>query len=160
MSRVRVEIDQVIAGPVERVFAQATDLAGFSGWMPGGGIFKECTGISDGPVRLGTTYVDRGRMGAFRGEVVEFERPSRVLYQEILRRRGRPMVEARMTYAFSPSGRGTLVHHVGESELHGIYRLMGPLAGVVARRERRRTVNALKAAVEASGGAGAAARAA
>jgi hypothetical protein len=67
MSTVRVERDEVIACQPEQAFERATDLARYAEWMPRTGVFKSCSHISDDPVRLGTTYVDRGRMGAFQG---------------------------------------------------------------------------------------------
>ncbi len=150
MSSVKAEMDEVIARPVEQVFEQATDLSRFSAWMPRRDIFRECTHISDKPVRLGTTYVDEGWMGRFDGKVIEYEQPARVVYRETLRWFGRPMMVARLTYAFVPHRGGTLVHHTGESELHGIFRLMRPVVDVIARGERRRTMRALKASLEAA----------
>ena len=159
MSRVRVEIDEVIARPIEQVFERATDLSQYADWMPHTGVFRKCSDVSEGPVRLGTTYVDQGRMGSFRGEISEFERPSRVVYKETLRWFGTPVVVGRIEYEFSPDPRGTAVHHVAESELHGIFRLMRPMVAVIGRGERQRTVTGLKRSLE-SDTSGASARAA
>ena len=148
MSGVRVEIDEVIARPIEQVFERATDLSQYADWMPHTGVFRKCTHVSNGPVRMGTTYLDQGRMGSFRGEVSEFERPSRVVYEETLSWFGDPVVVARVEYTFSPDPRGTAVHHVAESELHGIFRLMRPMVAVIGRGERQRTVTALKRSLE------------
>ncbi len=149
MSGVRVEIDEVIARPMEQVFERATDLSRYADWMPHTGVFRKCSQVSEGPVRLGTTYIDQGWMGSFRGEVSEFDRPSRVVYKETLRWFGAPVVVARIEYAFSRDPRGTAVHHVGESELHGIFRLMRPMVAVIGRGERHRTVAAMKRSLEA-----------
>lgn len=159
MSGVRVEIDEVIARPIGQVFERATDLSQYADWMPHTGVFRNCSHVSEGPVRLGTTYLDQGRMGSFRGEISEFERPSRVVYKETLRWFGTPVVVARIEYKFSPDPHGTAVHHVAESELHGIFRLMRPMVAVIGRGERQRTVTALKRSLE-SDTSGATARAA
>jgi hypothetical protein len=87
-------------------------------------------------------------MGSFRSEVDEFERPSRVVFKETLHWFGALVVVARIEYDFSPDSRGTAVHHVGESELHGIFRPMRPMVAVIGRGERRRTVTALKRSLE------------
>jgi uncharacterized protein YndB with AHSA1/START domain len=150
MSGVRVEIDEVIARPIEQVFERATDLAHYAEWMPHTGVFRNCSNISERPVRLGTTYLDQGRMGSFRGEVSDFERPSRVVYQETLRWFGALVVVVRIEYKFSPDPQGTAVHHVAESELHGIFRLMRPMVAVIGRGERRRTVAAMKRSLESA----------
>ena len=159
MSGVRVEIDEVIARPIEQVFERATDLSQYADWMPHTGVFRKCSDVSEGPVRLGTTYLDQGRMGSFRGEISEFERPSRVVYKETLRWFGTPVVVGRIEYEFSPDPHGTAVHHVAESELHGIFRLMRPMVAVIGRGERQRTVTALRRSLE-SDTSGATARAA
>ena len=148
MSGTRVEIDEVIARPIDQVFERATDLEQYAEWMPHTGVFRTCSDVSEGPVRLGTTYLDKGRMGSFRGEVSEFDRPSRVVYTETLRWFGAPVVVARIEYKFSPDPGGTAVHHIAESELHGIFRLMRPMVAIIGRGERQRTVTALKRSLE------------
>jgi uncharacterized protein YndB with AHSA1/START domain len=151
MSRVTVRLDQRIDAPVERAFDQATDLEAFNDWMPSGGVFKHIERLSPGPVGPGTTYVDRGRMGAFRGEVVEYQRPTHVKYHEVLRWLGIPVTDAWMTYDFERTSDGTIVHHEAQSEFHGLFRLIGPsLARRVAPAERRRTVEALRRSAELS----------
>ncbi len=151
MSAVRVEVDEVIERPVEQVFERAIDLSHYSDWMPRTGVFKRSSQTSNGPVGLGTTFIDQGRMGTFRGQIVEFERPSRVVFEETLRWFRSPVVEARLRYEFVPVPEGTAVHHVAESELHGIFRVMRPMVIIIGRGERRRTVRALKKSLESSG---------
>jgi uncharacterized protein YndB with AHSA1/START domain len=150
MSDVRVVIDEIIDSPAEQVFELATDLPRYSDWMPRSGIFKECRQTSDGPVGLGTTYLDDGRMGLFRGEVVTFEKPTRVVFKETRRWFGSTAIDVRLLYEFLPASRGTAVHHTAESELHGMMRMMRPMVALIGRGERRRTVAALKKAAESS----------
>jgi len=148
MSGVRAEIDEIIDCTVEQAFERAIDLSHYSDWMPRNGVFKKSIQTSDGPVGLGTEFVDQGRMGTFRGDVVEFHRPSRVVFNETLRWFGRPVVEARLQYEFRAVPRGTALHHVAGSELHGLLRLMRPIVAVIGGGERQRTVRALKRSLE------------
>ncbi len=97
---------------------------------------------------VGTTFIDEGRMGTFRGEVVEYEPPQHVAYREELRWFGMPVAEALAVYDLEPTSDGTVVHHVGESTLSGVFRFMKPMVGVIARGERRRTVDSLKRSFE------------
>jgi uncharacterized protein YndB with AHSA1/START domain len=151
MSRVTVRLDQRISAPAERAFDQATDLEAFNDWMPVNGVFKHIEHVSPGPVGPGTTYVDRGRMGSFKGEVIEYELPAHVKYHEKLRWLGLPVTDAWMTYDFERAPGGTIVHHVAESEFHGMFRLFGPsLARRIAPGERRRTLDALQRSVESA----------
>lgn len=148
MSGVRVELDEVIERPVDQVFERLTDLSRYADWMPRTGIFRSCSQTSDGPIGFGATFVDQGRMGTFRGSVTEFRRSSRVIFSETLSWFGRPMVEANIEYELKPIPEGTALHHVGESRLHGPFRLMRPMVAVIGRGERRRTVRALKESLE------------
>jgi uncharacterized protein YndB with AHSA1/START domain len=148
MGGVRVEMDETIECPLEQVFARATDISHYQDWMPRHGIFKRSSQLSPGPVGVGTEFLDQGRMGTFHGDVVEFQKPSRVAFDEKLRWFGAPAVEAHIRYEFRAAPEGTVLHHVAESELHGIFRLMRPVVAVVGRGERRRTVEALKRSLE------------
>lgn len=153
MSMVKVERNERIEAPIGQVFDQATDLERFNEWMPKNGVFRSCELITSGPVGSGTAYVDRGLMGTFAGEVIEHERPSRVVYRERLRWLGRPVADVLITYQFRPAPGGTIVHHVVESEFHGVFSLMAPLARMIGPGERRRTLQGLKRSAESQGAA-------
>jgi hypothetical protein len=57
-------------------------------------------------------------------------------------------MEARPAYVLTADGGKTIVHHVAEGELFGVMRLMKPLASLLARSERARTVDALRRSLE------------
>jgi hypothetical protein len=99
---------------------------------------------------MGTTYFDATRMGTYRGEVTEFERPSRIGFRETLRWFGSASAEARPEYSLEADQARTLVHHVAEGELFGWMRLMKPAAALMARSERTRTLKSLKRALESA----------
>jgi uncharacterized protein YndB with AHSA1/START domain len=145
---IRVELNTLIARPTEDVFARLTDFSDYSRWMPKLGIFLECGQISEGPLGEGTTYYDRGRMGTFRGEIAEFRAPTRVAFRESLKWLGVEVMEARPSYELVPTQAGTEVRHRAEGRLFGIFGLMEPVVARVARGERKRTVEALKASLE------------
>ena len=144
----RVELNTVVARPIEDVFARLTDFSDYSRWMPKLGIFLRCDQTSEGSVGEGTTYYDRGLMGTFRGEIVEFRAPTRVAFRESLRWLGVEVMEARPSYELIPTRTGTEVRHRAEGRLFGVFGLMEPVVARVARGERRRTVQALKASLE------------
>jgi hypothetical protein len=89
-------------------------------------------------------------MGTYRGEVTEFERPSRIGFQETLRWFGSPVAEALPEYVLEADEERTIVHHVAEGELFGWMRLMKPAAALLARSERARTLNSLRRSLESS----------
>jgi uncharacterized protein YndB with AHSA1/START domain len=145
---IRVELNTLVARPTEDVFARLTDFSDYSRWMPNLGIFVECGQTSEGPVGEGTTYYDRGRMGTFRGEIAEFRAPTRVAFRESLTWLGVEVMEARPSYELVATQTGTEVRHTAEGRLFGIFGLMEPVVARVARGERKRTVEALKASLE------------
>jgi uncharacterized protein YndB with AHSA1/START domain len=147
-SRVRYESRTTIDKPTGEVFARLADLAQYDTWMHHTGLFRRCGPTSDGPLGKGTAYFDATRMGTFRGEVTDFEPPSRLGFRETLRWFGSNVMEARPEYFLEASQQTTVVHHVAEGELFGWMRLMKPVAALLAKSERARTVRSLTRSLE------------
>ena len=108
---IRVELNTVVARPIEDVFGRLTHLSDYSRWMPKLGMFGRCEQTSEDPVGIGTTYYDSTRMGTFRGEIVEFRAPTRVAFRESLRWLGVKVMEARPAYELVATKTGTEVRH-------------------------------------------------
>jgi uncharacterized protein YndB with AHSA1/START domain len=77
-----IHLEITIAAPRSKVFAVLTDLPAFSEWLPQSSAFKGTTSVSESPVKLGTTYLEPGPVGLRKGEVVEFEEPSKVTFHQ------------------------------------------------------------------------------
>lgn len=148
-STVRYESRTTIDRPIEEVFARLADLPAYSSWMHRTGLFRRCGQVSDGPMKQGTTYFDATRMGTYRGEVITFERPSRIGFRETLQWFGAVM-EARPEYILETDQESTTVHHVAEGELFGWTRVMKPVAALLARSERARTLKSLRRSLESA----------
>jgi len=147
-STVRFESRTTINRPIEEVFARLADLPGYRAWMHRTGLFRRCDQTSDGPLGKGTAYFDATRMGTFRGEVTDFEPPSRIGFRETLRWFGSDVMEARPEYFLEADQEQTIVHHVAEGELFGWMRMMKPVAALMANSERTRTVASLRRSLE------------
>jgi uncharacterized protein YndB with AHSA1/START domain len=147
-STVRFESHTTIDRPVGEVFARLADLAGYRTWMHRTGLFRRCGQTSDGPLGKGTAYFDATRMGTFRGEVTDFEPPSLIGFRETLRWFGSEVMEARPQYFLEADQERTIVHHVAEGKLFGWMRLMKPVAALMAKSERARTVASLRRSLE------------
>ena len=145
---VRYETSTTIDRPVSDVFARLADLDGYRTWMRRTGLFRRSGQTSDGPLGPGTAYFDATRMGAFRGEVTDYEPPERIGFRETLRWFGSEQMEARPAYTLEADQDTTIVHHVAEGELFGMMRLMKPVAALLARSERARTVESLRRSLE------------
>jgi len=147
-STIRFESRTTINRPIGEVFARLADLPGYGTWMHRTGLFRRCDQTSDGPLGKGTAYFDATRMGTFRGEVTDFEPPSRIGFRETLRWFGSDVMEARPQYFLEADQERTIVHHVAEGELFGWMRLMKPVAALMAKSERARTVASLRRLLE------------
>ena len=90
---VRYETRTTIDRPISDVFARLADLDGYRTWMRRTGLFRRSGQTSDGPLGPGTAYFDATRMGAFRGEVTDYEPPSRIGFRETLRWFGSELME-------------------------------------------------------------------
>ena len=145
---VRYETRTTIDRPINDVYARLADLDGYTTWMRRTGLFRRSGQTSDGRLGLGTAYFDATRMGTFRGEVTDYEPPARIGFRETLRWFGYDLMEARPGYTLEANGDKTIVHHVAEGELFGIMRLMKPVAALLARSERARTVESLRRSLE------------
>jgi len=140
----RVELNTVIARPIDDVFGRLTDISAYSRWMPKLGVFIRSGQTSEGSVWVGTTYYDTGWMGTFVCEIEEFHAPTSVAFREKLRWLGVTVMEARAKYELVSTQTGTEVHHMANGRLFGIFNIIQPVVAWMARGERGRTVHALK----------------
>src|SRR3954466_3068783 len=134
--------------PISEVFGRLADLNGYRTWMRRTGLFRRSGQTAAGPLGLGTAYIDATWMGTFRGEVTDYEPPARIGSRETLRWFGSDLMEARPEYILQADRDKTIVHHVAEGDLFGMMRLMKPVAALLARSERARTVRSLRRSLE------------
>jgi uncharacterized protein YndB with AHSA1/START domain len=145
---IRYEMSTTIDRPISDVFARLADVDRYRTWMRRTGLFRRSGQTSDGPVGRGTAYFDATRMGTFSGEVTDYEPPRRLGFRERLRWFGFDLMEARPEYTLEADGDNTILHHVAEGELFGMMRLMKPVAVMLAKSERTRTVESLRRSLE------------
>jgi hypothetical protein len=83
--------------------------------------------------------------------VTDFQPPSRIGFRETLRWFGSEVMEARTEYFLDEAAQGkTIVTHNAEGRLFGWMRLMKPMAALMAKSERARTVGSLKRSLESA----------
>lgn len=148
---IRVEIDETIHRPIEEVFERLVDIARYPEWMPKEALLVTCSKDSAGPVGVGTAYTDETRLGTVHGEVTAFNRPNKVVFHYTARLFGMTVMQGWPGYVLERDGETrTTVRHVAEGHLNGPFKLLQPLVQAIARRERQRTVDALKASLESA----------
>src|SRR5881628_3594492 len=106
---VRYEASTTIDRPIDDVFARLADLDGYRTWMRRTGLFRRSGQTSDGPLGPGTAYMDATRMGTFRGQITDYEPPSRIGFRETLRWFGSDLMEARPEYLLEADRDRTIV---------------------------------------------------
>jgi uncharacterized protein YndB with AHSA1/START domain len=130
---VRAEQTFTVARPPEAVFDYMTDPANLCAWQTSK---TRVEPLSDGPPREGFRVREwqKGPAGKEFEQLVEFTEfdPPRKLHTHIVE--GPYPVDG--TWTLSPAGGdGTRVHFVAEGELHGLLRLLGPLASRMVGRQ-------------------------
>jgi hypothetical protein len=71
-----------INSTASKIFNVVVDLQSYAEWLPNSTSFPGITSISESPVKLGTTYVESTPSGIRSGKVIEFSRPSKVVFHQ------------------------------------------------------------------------------
>ena len=140
-----------IHGPAERVFDAIVDLRGYGRWLGSSADYGGTIDISTDPVAAGTTYVERSGVGVRRGTVTELLRPTRVTFDQPMTMRPKAfgVIDIRVTYSLTPVAEGVRVERDVTVELPWQLKAAAPLVVARFRKESERTIQALKAFVEA-----------
>lgn len=147
----------VIERSIETVFEQIRDLSGYKAWLPASRMFTEVMDISDYPVRVGTTYADKGPAAVMRGEVAEMEPPKLIAFRQVTDfKRGVLSGELTMSIRYSleaVGSRETLVTRELGIQTTGLLTVMQPVLAMAIRKEDERVLQRLKEYLEARVGA-------
>lgn len=135
-----------VTSPIERVFELLADLPNYSQWLPPSGLYAT-TEVSETPIRLGTTYVDRSKQGPLQGRVTEYQ-PPHVLgfHQEAQWALGRLTID--IHYQLDDRDGTTRVHRTTAPQMSGALALVRPVVIRSIRRENLRTLARMKQYLE------------
>ena len=139
-------IDLQIARPPAAVFEALTRLSALHRRIGMSATYAGTEDVSDDPVRVGSTYVDRTPIGRLRGEVLEVEADRRAVFRQAT---ARGNLDVWITYELEPSTSGTRLLRTGRITTRGWLALVHPIVVWATRRENRRTMHRLKASIEA-----------
>ena len=128
----------------ERAFAFATDFSNAAKWQIG---LVEARTLSEGPVRVGTTYLwvskFLGQKMEVKSEVTVWDPPTRYEYKGV----SSPF-PLKGGYSFQAEGGGTLVTLFGEAEQGGFFKLAEGMMRGQMDKQLDDTLQALKKALE------------
>lgn len=98
-----------IKAPASKIFDVVVDLKAYDEWLPNSTSFPGITFISDSTAKLGTTYVESTPSGIRHGKVLEFDRPSKVLFHQPMQLNSAPegvLVDIKVEVLFREKSEG------------------------------------------------------
>jgi uncharacterized protein YndB with AHSA1/START domain len=148
MVEIHMEVD--IEASAEEVFDAIADLRGYDRWLPHSSAFEGTTEISPGPIAAGTTYVEPGSTGVRNGTVAEFERPSRVTFDQPMTLKPQLLgtIGIRLRCTLTPEAGSVHVERDVTVDVPWRLKLAQPLVVRRIRTENERIMRALKTFAE------------
>jgi uncharacterized protein YndB with AHSA1/START domain len=148
----RLRFEASIKRSPETVFQLLTDLPGYASWLPPSQLYSETTTISDHPIKVGTTYIDKGPSTEMHGEVTEFEPCSHLVFRQsshFMQPWSSEGLDLHIRYTLHPIGDGTQV--IREVMLHpqGMLKVAQPMLLRAISKESDRILQIMKWYLEA-----------
>lgn len=140
---IKFETDLDINRPVRQVFDTVADLKNAGKWAS-----MATTKMSDGPVRVGTTYSmvthAEGKGKKSEWQITEFEQDKKITMTGT-------SSEADFTarFGFDSVGAGTRIHYTFDVQPKGLMKLLEPFIGGEIKKEETGELKKLKAMLEA-----------
>ncbi|GHO62623.1 hypothetical protein KSC_015150 [Ktedonobacter sp. SOSP1-52] len=130
----------------ETVYKVLADLRGYKSWLPSSNLFRETTVTTDGPVQVGTAYVDKGPSSEMQGEVTALKPHSHIVFHQAARK---GMLDIYVRYTLQPKEGGTQVVRELKLRTKGLVALLQPVLVRAIRKENERILQRLKWYLEA-----------
>jgi len=151
---VELKFEADIHASAERVFSLLADLRDYDRWLPGSPAFHGTVAISEGPIAVGTTYLEPGPLGTRHGIVTEMDRPTRLAFEQpmTLKPRALGVIGIKLAHTLTPDGPYLHLLRALEITPRGPVRLVMPLLVGMFRAENERMMRTLKTYAEANPG--------
>lgn len=138
-------ISGTVEGEIEQVFDRIADIDRYDTWIAPSLLYRgSTTAAPDAPVAQDSAFFDSTTIGRLTGRVTEFSRPTRIAFEQSLRRRGRTVFRSTPAYTLTEVAGRTVVAHTGRAHVFGSWKLLLPVVYLIAHWERRRVLAALK----------------
>jgi Polyketide cyclase / dehydrase and lipid transport len=139
-----------IAADADEVFSLLVELRDYHRWLPRSSAYHGTMEISDGPIRLGTTYVEPGPLGTRFGRITKLIRPTALDFEQPMTMRPSflGVIDICLFHTISP--RANAAHLVRRLVLspRGPVKLATPLVVRAFKAENERMIQALKTFAE------------
>ena len=148
---IELRFERLIGANAETVFALLADLRDYDRWLPRSQSFHGTSRISDGPLGVGTTYIEDSPFGVRHGIVTGFVPPTRLDFEQPMQLKPAFLGEIgiKLFHVLAPQKQG--VHLLRRLELSpkGFVTPLVPLIAQAFRMENERMMAALKTFAEA-----------
>ncbi|GHO94477.1 hypothetical protein KSF_045250 [Reticulibacter mediterranei] len=145
-------VEALIKRSPETVFQLLTDLVGYAAWLPPSSLYSQITEISEQPVQVGTTYLDKGKTYDMRGEVTKYKPYTRLAFHQssfINQPGARGELDMHIRYMLTPKEEGTRVLRTCEIRTTDLLAIFQPFVIRSIRKESERIVQRMKWYLEA-----------
>jgi uncharacterized protein YndB with AHSA1/START domain len=149
---VELKFEAEIRASAERVFSLLADLRNYDRWLPTSSAFHGTVAISEGPIVVGTTYVEPGPLGTRHGILTEMDRPIQLAFEQpmTLKPRALGVIGIRLIHTLTPNGASVHLLRALELSPRGPVRWAMPFLVGMFRSENDRMMRTLKAYAEAN----------
>jgi uncharacterized protein YndB with AHSA1/START domain len=138
--------------PAEVVFSLIADLPNYSQWLSPSNLFEQTMQISDSPIKLGSTYLDKGQASTMQGKITEFQPPNRLTFFQTTQFKILifPVgLDIQIQYVLERIENGTRVNRNTTVDAKGVARLAQPMLIKSIKAENERILATMKAYLEA-----------
>lgn len=149
----KMRFQTVIQRQPETIYQLILDFPGYKAWLPASKVYGETALTSDYPVRVGTTYVDRGQASVMYGEVLALEPAKSIVFRQITDSHPGSIFTSSMDitvrYTLKPVAEGTQVTRDWRLRTRGLFFLLQGALLPAIRKENERILAAMKSYLEA-----------
>jgi uncharacterized protein YndB with AHSA1/START domain len=148
---IEFRFERLIRADAGFVFALLADLRDYDRWLPRSTAFHGTSRISEGPIRLGTTYIEESPVGVRHGIVTAFVPPTTLNFEQPMRSKSAVFGEIgiKLFHTLTPQTEGVLVLRQLQLTPKGPVRLFMPIIVRAFRTENERMMTALQSFAEA-----------
>ena len=149
----KMRFQTVIQRQPETIYQLLLDFSGYKAWLPASKIYGETALTSDYPVRVGTTYVDRGQSSVMYGEVVALEPAKSIAFHQITNSHPGSFftnsMDITVRYTLKSVPEGTQVTRELTLRTRGLFFLLQGALLPAIRKENQRIMAAMKSYLDA-----------
>jgi uncharacterized protein YndB with AHSA1/START domain len=148
---IEFRFERLIRADAAQVFALLADLRDYDRWLPRSMAFHGTSRISEGPIRLGTTYIEESWVGVRRGTVTGFVAPTTLNFEQPMQLKPALFGEIgiKLFHTLTPQGKGVQVLRQLQLTPQGPVTLFAPVIARAFRTENERMMTSLQTFAEA-----------